>query len=164
MIITYRSLDRIDFPVFKLPSDNWSVSDGLLYVDGNLIDDRNMPGKTLGMRRIQTPLPIAKLNRSINSIVGIVKNRGNATYIDSTGHIFTYEKTQMCDLKYHKITKVARKDHGSSIHVFGVQAGFAVPRPPEPDMEWAGILYFHGLPWKLYEFSENRKKNKKVKI
>jgi hypothetical protein len=77
MIITYKSLDNIEFPVFKLPSDNWSVSDGLLTIDGILIDDKNMSGKTLGMRRIQTPLPLGRLNKSINSIVGIVKNPGN---------------------------------------------------------------------------------------
>ena len=164
MIVSYRSLDKIDFPVFKLPSDNWSVSDGLLFVDGRLIDDRNMPGETLGMRRIQTPLKLGKLNRSINSIIGIVKNPGNTPYIDNKGRIFVYEKTQMCDLRFHKLKDVKRKGHGCSVHVFGVQTGFAVPRPPEQDVEWAGILYFHGLPWKLYEFSDNRKKNKKVKI
>jgi hypothetical protein len=164
MIITYKSLDKIEFPIFKLPSDNWSVSDGLLTIDGVLIDDKNMPGHTLGMRRIQTPLTLGKLNRSINSIVGIVKNAGNTPYIDNRGRCFVYEKTTMCNIKYHKLKDVKLKGHGCSVHVFGVQAGFAVPRPPEPDVEWLGVIYFYGLPWKLYEFSIDRKKDRKVKI
>lgn len=164
MIITYKSLDKIEFPVFKLPSDNYSFEDGLLFVDGQLYDDRNMPSDRLGIRRIQSPLEMAKLNRSINSLIGIVKNSGNRTYIDSLGRIFVYEKTVMTDLRYHKLKDVKRKGTGCSVHVFGVSTGFAVPRPPAPDIEYAGILYFYGLPWKLYEFSENRKKNRKVKI
>ena len=123
-----------------------------------------MPGDTLGMRRIQSPLVLGKLNQSINSIVGILKNKTNTPYIDSKGRYFIYEKTRMCSLQYHKIKSVARKGHGCSVHVFGVQAGFAVPRPPESDIEFAGIIYFHGLPWKLYDFSTDRKKNRKVKI
>jgi hypothetical protein len=164
MIISYKSLDKVQFPVFKLPSDNWSIDDGLFTVDGMLIDDKNMPGDTLGMRRIQTPLVLGKLNQSINSITGIIKNKTNTAYIDSKGRYFVYEKTKMCTLKYHKITQVVRKGHGCSVHVFGVQAGFAVPRPPESDIEFVGVLYFHKLPWKLYEFSTDRKKNRKVKI
>ena len=40
----------------------------------------------------------------------------------------------------------------------GVNSPFSVPRPPEVDMLFAGVLLLHGLPWILYEYSEEPKK------
>ena len=74
MIVTYKILDRINFPVFILPSSNWDLTDGLLYLDGELVDDKNMPGKTLGQRRLQTPHKgLIPLRKSLDSLVGILK-------------------------------------------------------------------------------------------
>ena len=74
MIVTYKTLDRVEFPVFILPSSNWDLTDGLLYLDGELVDDRNMSGKTLGQRRLQTPHKgLLPLKKSVNSLVGILK-------------------------------------------------------------------------------------------
>ena len=55
IILNYKTISRVEFPVFVLPSDNWEKLDGLFFVDGELIDDKNMPGQTLGIRRLQTP-------------------------------------------------------------------------------------------------------------
>lgn len=148
-----------------LPSDNIWKEDGIVYVDGHIVDDRNMPGKTLGMRRIQTPFRnLLPLRKSVNSFNGVIKNSGNRSYIDSKGVYFTYEKTEMCTVKYHEIKKVDRKDTGSIIWFKGINFSFDIPRPPDPDMKWAGVLYFKGLPWKLYDFSDTKLKNRKVKI
>jgi hypothetical protein len=148
-----------------LPSDNIWKEDGIVYVDGHIVDDRNMPGKTLGMRRIQTPFRnLLPLKKSINSFNGVIKNSGNRAYIDSKGVYFIYEKTEMCTVKYHEIKKVDRKDTGSIIWFKGINFSFDIPRPPDPEMKWAGVLYFKGLPWKLYNFSDTKLKNKKVKI
>jgi len=165
MVVTFREIDKIDFPVYLLPSDNWEVIDGLVYVDGYLLDDRNMPGKSIGIRRLQTPMrDLLEIKKSISTIVGLAKQSGNAPYVDTSGKLFIYEKTLKCRLKYHKITAIERKEVATRITVQGVDTAFRVPRPPHPDVEWAGVLYFHGLPWKLYEFSVDRKPDTHRKI
>ena len=54
MVITYRQFKNLDFPLFILGSSNWELVDGLLLLDGELLDDKNMPGDTLGVRRLLT--------------------------------------------------------------------------------------------------------------
>lgn len=163
--ITYRSLDKINFPAYLLPSDNVSVSDGIVFVDGIVVDDRNMKGKSLGMRRLQTPhRNLLPLKKCVNSFNGVIKNRGNLPYMDMNGTAFIYEKTLMVDVKYHKIRKVEGRDTNCVLWLKDIPTGFDIPRPPQPDIEWAGVIYFHGLPWKLYEYSETAKKNRKIKI
>ena len=165
VVITYRSLSKIKFPVYLLPSDNVFAEDGVVYVDGQVVDDRNMPGSTLGIRRLQSPFRnLVPLKKCVNSFNGVIKNRGNMPYIDCNGVCFIYEKTEMCSLKYHKILRVDRKDTASSIWLKDIHFAFNIPRPPAPEMEWAGVLYFKGLPWKLYDFSEAKLKNTKKKI
>ena len=165
IILTYRDLHKINFPIYLLPTDNIEKIDGLVFLDGQVLDDRNQSGNTLGMRRIQTPFQeLHPLRKSIAGFSGIVKQMGSKTYIDSKGLIFTYEKSLMCDLKYHKITKIDRKDTASSVYLKGIQTPFQVRRPPAEDVEYAGLLYFHRLPWKLYEFSTTKLKDTKKKI
>lgn len=165
VVLTYKHIDKIAFPVFKLDSQNIDVSDGIMFLDGMVLDDRNQSGKTLGVRRMQTPYKnLYVLRASINGVVGLAKQPGNNVYIDSKGRVFIYEKTIMCRLVYHKITRVDRKDTASTLFLKGVKQSFEIPRPPAPDIQWAGVLYFHGLPWKLYEFSENFKPTARKKI
>ena len=55
MVIGFRSIPKITFPVFLLDSENWEEYDGILFLDNKVLDDRNQEGKTLGARRMQTP-------------------------------------------------------------------------------------------------------------
>ena len=94
MIITYREIEDINFPVFNLPNGNWQLLDGLLFLDGLVLDDKNMPGDSLGKRRLQTPHEnIFTLKKSLNSHIGLIKSR-DKHFIDSTGAPFIYEKTK----------------------------------------------------------------------
>jgi hypothetical protein len=164
MVITYKTLDKVRFPVYILPSGNWDKADGLLFLDGELVDDKNMPGDTLGVRRIQTPYKeLMPLRRQLISPQGILKQKSK-TFIDSNGTPFIYEKTKVCKLSYYKIKKVERKEVASILWLKGVNFPFTVPRPPEDGMTWAGVLHFHGLPWMLYEYSENKKPDTRRKI
>ena len=54
MIVTYKEIKKIKFPVFILPNSNWELVDGLLLIDNQVVDDKNMPGASLGIRRLQT--------------------------------------------------------------------------------------------------------------
>lgn len=156
MVLNYKQVERyIKFPVYSLPSGEWELADGLFFVDGELYDDKNMKGETLGIRRLQSPHRIARLNRSLYNLISLVK-QNNKYFIDSNGVAFIYEKTIYCQLKYYKIRRVDRKDVASVLWLKGVSSPFQILRPPEPGMEWAGILHFGKLPWKLYEYSENK--------
>ena len=48
--------DNIDFPVFVLHTDNIELIDGILWIENQVLDDKNMSGKTLGIRRLQSPM------------------------------------------------------------------------------------------------------------
>ena len=119
MVITYKTLHKVKFPVFLLYSGEWELADGLLFIEGSVVDDTNMPGSTLGIRRLQTSYPdLYKLNKAIQNHNGILKQT-TKYFIDSKGFPFIYIKTKFCALKYLKITEVIRKDTASLIRVKG---------------------------------------------
>ncbi len=163
MIITYKDVPRVTFPVFKIPSSNWHKEDGLLFVDDKIVDDRNMYGATIGIRRIQSHMDLMPLKKSIDTHLGIIKQKDN-TFIDTRGMPFIYERTLFCALKYYSIRKVEQKIVASVLHLDGVKAPFTIPRPPHSDMLWAGLLHLYDLPWMLYEYSETRIKDSKRKV
>jgi hypothetical protein len=164
MVLTYKDLGKIQFPVYTLDSGNWETADGLLFLDGLLIDDKNQEGATLGIRRMQTPFKEKYvLKRAIVSANGILK-QNRPYFIDSLGVPFIYNKSLFCNLKYYKIEEVIKKDVASVLKIKGIRNLFTVPRPPEPGMDWAGILHLHGLPWMLYEYSEEKLKDTRRKV
>ena len=80
MIVTYQDIKKLTFPVFILPNSNWQLVDGLLLLDNIVLDDKNMPGATLGIRRLQTPFTeIVPLKHSIDSLIGILKVTSTST-------------------------------------------------------------------------------------
>ena len=157
MIITYKKLKNIQFPVYLLPHENWSFSDGLMFLEGKVVDDRNQGAETIGRRRLFTPHDLFPLKNSVDSIKGLLKQTVK-TFIDTSGRPFIYEKTKRCDLKYFNIKKKELRDTYTLLWLHGVNTPFSVPRPPEPGIFFAGVLLLHGLPWILYEYSEHPKK------
>ena len=91
MIITYKKLKRIQFPVYLLPHENWSFSDGLMFMDRKVVDDQNQEGLSLGKRRLMTPHELFPLKSSVDSLQGLLKQTVK-TFIDSSGQPFVYEK------------------------------------------------------------------------
>jgi len=165
VILNFKQLSNVTFPVFLLPSDNVEVVDGLVFVDNMIVDDRNVAQEKLGLRRLITPFKdLLPLRRAISDPVGLAKNVGNKTYIDVLGKIFTYEKTLNGIVKYHKIERIEGKESASTIKLKGISSSFIVARPPPLEQRWAGVLYLHGFPWKLYEFSECKLSNTRRKI
>jgi len=159
MVITYKSLLKLDFPLYILPHDNWSFADGLLFLDGQIVDDRNMEGNTLGKRRLQTAFrDLYPLRSQIESFQGMLKQNVK-TFIDSQGRPFIYEKTIRCTLRYYKIRKTELLDDYCLVWLAGVAPPFTVPRPPEKGFSYAGILLLGGLPWTLYEYSEKARQD-----
>ena len=164
MVVTFQTINKIAFPVFVLGSDNWDVQDGLVYLDGLILDDRNIKANTLGKRRLLTPYKnIYQLKRGIINHTGILKQNKNS-FIDSKGTLFTYEKTKFATLKYLKIVEIRKKNTSSILFVEKCRTPFTLPRPPEEDMLYAGVLHLHEQPWLLYEYAATKLKDTKRKI
>ena len=168
MYVTYKSLGKINFPIYLLSSDNISYVDGLVFVDSLVVDDRNMSGNTLGIRRLQSPIPLKKLHplkKSLKDPVALVKMPGNKSYIDTSGTIFTYQKTLFTTVHSKRIKKVVIKEGvGSVLHICGESETFILARPPEDKYSWASIIYVGKFPWLVYGFSEEQEKSRKLKI
>ena len=164
MVVTYRKISKVKFPVYILDSSNWHEQDGLLFIDNRLLDDKNMPGDTLGKRRLQTPFrELYPLKASLGSLLGILKQT-KKTFIDTEGTTFIYEKTENCSLKYYKIRKIEQKESASVLWVKGLSFPFKIPRPPMNELQWAGILHRKGIPWMLYEYSDCKKSDTRRKV
>ena len=164
MVITYKTINKIRFPVYTVGSSNWELADGLLFIDGEVVDDKNMPGSSLGIRRLETPHPnLYRLNKQLWSIQGILKQNAK-NFIDSNGNVFIYEKTMWSQLKYYKIKRIERKEVASVLWLHGINFPITIPRPPASEMMYAGLLHYQGLPWVLYEYSEDRKEDTRRKV
>ena len=152
------------FPLYVVHTDEVMEADGILWIEDQVLDDKNMSGETLGKRRLQTPMKsLYPLRYMINDEIGLIKHQGKF-FIDSKGEFIIYEKTEKVQLKYHKILKVERLRGRSIIKVKDIPFPFDVLRPTSSEEKWAGVLYRKGIPWKLYETVKERKNNTWRKI
>ena len=166
MLMTYRNFNKITFPIFKTEEGHWDKIDGLLLLNDHIVDDTNMPGSTLGIRRVQTHTALKDLEplpKALYNLAGLIKN-GPKSYIDSSGMPFSYKKTKFCALKYYRIKRVELKGTHSMMHLYQVKKRFKLLRPPEAGRDWAGILHMEGYPWILYDFSDVQKKPCRRKV
>ena len=156
--------DKIKFPIYPVHTDDVIGVDGILWIENQVLDDRNMKGKTLGLRRLQSPMKsIYPIKYMIKDIPAYLQHQGKF-YIDNVGYFFIKEKTTKVDLKYHKIIRVDQKDIASVLWIKDCPFPFTLNRPLLKDQSWAGILYRQGIPWLLYDTSVEKKKNSWRKI
>jgi hypothetical protein len=164
VLVTYKTAPNLVYPVYQLESSNWSLIDGILFLDNRVLDDTNMPGDTLGKRRLQTPFnDLVPLKKAAFSFLGIIKNT-NKFFIDNSGMPFIYQKTKVVPLKYYKIKEVQRKESRSLLWLHNINYSFQLDRPPPPAIEWAGVLHLNNFPWLLYDYSANKLKSTRRKI
>lgn len=165
MIITYKNISDVVFPCFLLPPGDLIFRDGLVFLNGKIVDDRNIEDEILGRRRLETPHKnLFGLRNSIPSKEVLFKNKGNTRYIDRLGHIFIYKKTLYCDIISHKIKRIDRKTIASLVWVSKINFPFKVSRPPPSEYTWAGILYLKQNPWLLYDYFTEKQHTYKRKI
>ena len=165
MEITYKDIPNINFPVFAIKDvESLFFKDGLVYYSDRLIDDLNQPSNYLGVRRLTTPhkpiYPLRLMYRDIKELLG----SGKKSYIDRYGFVFSYRKTKFCNVKFHKILKVKRKDTYSLLKISNYQTPIKILRPPPAGKSWVGMLYLNKHPWIPYEYSEAYCASKKRKI
>ena len=156
--------DNIEFPVFVLHTDNIELIDGILFIDREILDDTNMTGKTLGLRRLQSPMKgLYPLKYMLEEVSELLQHQGKH-YIDSVGFVFTKQKTTRVELKYQKILRVEKKNIVSMLWLKNCPFPFPLKRPLPKNASWAGVLYRQGFPWALYDLAEEKKKDTWRKI
>lgn len=150
------------FPLYVLHSDEVEFKDGLLFCDTQIVDDTNMKGKTLGVRRLQTPHKnLYPLRYMIESYSGLMKHRGK-WFVDTNGKFFRYTKEHKVDIKYKKVTKIERKEVATLIWVEDIPFPFEEKRPNTSP--YVGVAYWQNKPAFLYDFSAEKKKDTWRKI
>ena len=156
--------DKLEFPIFVLHSDNVELIDGILFIDNQILDDTNMKGKSLGIRRLQSPMKgLYNLKYMLDDVSELLQHQGKY-YIDSVGFFFVKQKTTKVRLKYQKILRVEKKHIVSMLWLKNCPFPFPLKRPLPENASWAGVLYRQGFPWALYDLAEEEKKETWRKI
>ena len=103
-------MQEIYYPIFVIHTDNEEEIDGILWIEDQVLDDKNMKGKTLGERRLQTPMKsLYPLRYMIDNEIDMLKHRGK-NFIDNLGNLVYNEKSKTGKLIYHKILRRVKKD------------------------------------------------------
>lgn len=160
MYKTFKDIKSIQFPVYALPSSDWYRQDGVLFMnDGKVLDDTNMPGSTLGIRRIQCGRKdLQTIRRAYTDFPSMLSSK-KKIFIDSAGIPFIYSRTLNSPLIHHKVKRIELKEDCSIVWLNLVPSPFTIPRPPYGDANWARVLYFKGAPWLIYDFASERGKD-----
>lgn len=165
-VITYKTLHTIDFPIYSLRyAQNLAIEDNLLKSGDKVVDDYTVPGRTLGTRRLLSKENLFPLKIGYTTLDALLQEREtNTIFIDNKGWVFKYLKTKYGRVKHLKILKVILKDTCSILKIHGVHSPIKVPRPPNPGVKWAAILFIGRMPLGLYSYSEEWQPPLKRKI
>lgn len=160
MFKRFKDIKTIRFPVYALPSTDWYMQDGVLFIDsGKVLDDRNMPGNTFGIRRIQSGRQdLCKLKRGYTDFHSMLVSKKKA-FIDSNGVPFVYKRTVNSPLIHHMIKKIEPKGDCTLLWFNSINHPMTIPRPPYGDARYARILYYKGFPWMIYDLVSERGKD-----
>lgn len=159
---TYKSLAKVNYPVFQIDAEPIEM-DGLVYVNGAIVDDRNVSRPTLGERRLLSCQDLLQIKRLRRNEVEVIKDKHtDPIYLDSNGSPFRYERTVYQKLKCHLIKKVIPKNLYSLLILEGINFPIVVERPPVDN--FARILYYGELPWRLYDYTEVPVKESRKKV
>ena len=164
-------LETLAWPVFRLGEkapqhDNGVVFYYTHYVDEHnseslsirVVDDTTLPQATLGLRRLilksqeQNLYPIRTAIYFLADLIKLAK--ATTWFIDSSGHVFQYEKNTRAKLQTKRITKVLPADGlGCVIELQGISSRFkSLQRPSEHEL-YAKVLKL-GMGFIFYGFCE----------
>jgi hypothetical protein len=133
--------------------------DKVLFLDDQVIDEKNMPGKTLGARRLQCGrkdlLPLKKAALDVADLI----HCKTKYFVDNEGNPWIYQKTYNSRLKSYRIRKIEKKEVASLLWLYGWSTPFTIPRPPLNNPLYARFLHLNGNPWLLYDYSHVLKKS-----
>lgn len=155
IILSYKNiLRRIVFPVFSIIKDNYYFRDKILFLNGRVIDDRNQPGVSLGIRRMQTPHKLFPLKKSYGEFIDLVRENP-PILIDNRGLLFSYTKTETHKVVSYRIKRKEILDTHTRIWIKESNFCF-ITNHPHYGKDWVQVLHLNNYPWMLYSFSEDK--------
>lgn len=166
MFRNIKTVQNLQFPVYRIPSNNWDIIDNIVFVDGSPVDDLNRPGESIGIRRKQSGrTDFYKLRNPLFLIGDLIKDKGK-DYISSCGVPFTYVKTGFQKLNYLEIAKFEPRNTFTFVWLRGYEVPLEIPRPPTDSgtISWARVLYYKEHPWMIYEFDRFKGRNSRIKV
>lgn len=140
------------------------VLDGIVFVGGSPIDDRNIESSRLGIRRLKSKYTMEKLNIVCFNFSDLVKRltRQDNWFIDTSGHIFKYIRTSNEAVKSHYIEKTDLRDTYSVVTLKGIDYPFIVSSPPR--YNYARVLYYKDIPWMILDIEPKYRKPSYKKV
>jgi hypothetical protein len=168
-------LNNIVFPVFRIGTTKPEMQEGVtFFLQGKnvgtdteefkmiIVDDKDMPGHSLAMRRLQMRdkgVELYKLSTGIFFLSDLIKLAKPGTwFIDKEGSVFSYTKTKKVRLIYRPIQSVFPLPAGGAvIEIKGIPSRFKVLYAPTSEQTHAGLLcvgtgfILYGLYDQMYE-------------
>lgn len=170
----HTSLQEIRWPVFKLGDRKPTQDGGVVFyhthyvTDTNsetvtlrIIDDRNLPQATLGLRRLALKSAGASLypiRTAIYFLTDLIKlGKSVSWFIDSAGRVFQYEKNTRAKLQTRKVKQILPADGlGCVVELEGLSQRFKSLRRPGEHEIYAQVLKL-GMGFLFYGFCSEHK-------
>lgn len=129
--IGWRKPDLVD-GVWMYVTTYENDEDGTLYHRYRVLDDTNIDGATLGIRRLKIKeaggrlLPIRRATYLVADMIRVSKP--TTWFVDNMGKVFQYKKERSITLECRKITKIIPNENniGSILEVHGLTQRFKI--------------------------------------
>ncbi len=155
MLITYKTVNKVRFPVYKILDTYVIEGKRILTERGRIVDDKNLPGDSLGVRRLYIKdKDKAALNNFIPDYLTLLKS-GVKRFIDSNGNIHRYNKTKVCKIKVHEIEKIDKRGNHSLIYLKYLDFPILYRSSIPSHYSHAEIVYIDSFPWTIYNFLDS---------
>ncbi len=166
-------LETINWPVFLMKREQPNTVEGItgylkhqLLIEENelnssflVVDDKNIKGDTLGIRRLKLMtegVTLYKFRRAVYMLGDLIRLSigKNSWFIDNSGTVFNYIKTVRAPLTCHRIKKILRVHTGGHIlELEGLTERFKILNDVQ-DCKYAGIININKISI-LYGLYEN---------
>lgn len=133
--------------------------DNIENVNIRIVDDANLSGKTLGLRRLQLQdEKLFPIRTAIYFLADLVKLAKSTTwFIDSSGRVFHYEKNTRAKLQTRAIKQILPASGlGCVVELVGISSRFKSLQRPGEHQHYARVLKL-GMGFIFYGFCETVK-------
>jgi hypothetical protein len=166
------NLFKIIFPIYSITRTYkkiW-VDINVTYIETDsgtyILDNKNVQGDTLGKRRLRIKNDVYKLYKPRKVIYNISQllHSTDSVFIDTTGVVFKYKKTEMVPLKYHKVESITEAKDGECIlEIPKLNYSYKTTCRYAYGVKFIGLLHtkYGYIP---YEFCEEKKDDARRKI
>lgn len=174
-------LSEIAWPVYKVGLHPPTIEDGVVFYftikreddksitpSVKIIDDRNITGDKLSLRRLRISGTGAKLHKLQHAIFFPGDLLKLATpkmwFIDSLGKLFNYKKSKIVPLIFKKILITHRTPSASLVEIQDIPGRYMCLYPPNTEEKYAGVLKVDKHSYILYGFFKELHKDTVRKI